>query len=158
MKNKIARVVVFVAACELVGGIGALFTAPSIGGWYAGLNKAGLNPPGWVFGPVWTILFALMGVAAALVWAKGIKNKAVVLALKFFVFQLALNALWSILFFGLHAPSLALLDIVVLWLAIILTTWRFWKICRPAGRLMLPYLLWVSFAIYLNYSVVVLNR
>lgn len=157
MKNKIVRAVLFVLACELVGGIGALVTTPSIGAWYAGLIKAPLNPPGWVFGPVWTILFALMGVAASLIWEKGIKNKAVSLALKFFIFQLALNALWSILFFGLHRPLLALLDIIVLLAAIAWTTWRFWKISRPAGSLMLSYLLWVSFAIYLNYSVVVLN-
>ncbi len=150
MKKTIIQIIIAIAACELAGAVGAIFTAPAIGGWYAGLQKAALNPPSWVFAPVWTILFALMGVATFLVWRK--KGSLLI-----FVAQFALNILWSILFFGLHAPWLALIDIVALWLAIGFTVLSFRKVSPAAAWLMVPYLLWVTFASYLNYSVAVLN-
>ena len=121
------------------------------GEWYSGLIKPALTPPGWVFGPVWTLLYAIMAVAAWLVWCRhGLANAIGPLGL--FLGQLVLNALWSYLFFGLQHPGLALLDIVVLWLVILATVKAFWRSHRPAGLLLLPYLFWVSFATYLNFQ------
>ncbi len=156
MKNKIFGGLVAVAICELVGVAGAVFTTPAIATWYAGLTKAPLNPPNWLFGPVWATLFALMGVAAYLVWARR-KEKPAVWALAFFALQLVLNFLWSYLFFGLHAPAFAAIEIVALWLSILWTIFEFAKISRPAAAFLAPYLLWVAFAVYLNYAVVILN-
>ncbi len=147
-----------VVICELAGSIGSLFTMPSIPGWYTGLNKSPLNPPSWVFGPVWTTLFALMGLAAYLVWRTGWSQPVVKTALILFVAQLALNVLWSVLFFGMHNPGLAFIEIFVLLASMIVTTAYFFRVSNLAGILMLPYILWVSFASYLNYSVWALNR
>lgn len=168
--NNFFKLVVAIVVSEMAGVIGAFFTTPSIAGWYAGIVKPVLNPPAWVFGPVWTTLFALMGIAAFLVWKKGLDRKDVKIALGIFAGQLVLNTLWSIIFFGLHSPGGALVEIVFLWLAILATIIAFAKISPPSssiwttaghGRLaawlLLPYILWVSFAGYLNYSIWVLN-
>jgi benzodiazapine receptor len=121
------------------------------GDWYGGLVKPGLTPPGWVFGLVWTLLYAMMAVAAWLVWRRHGLTDAIA-PLGFFLGQLALNALWSYVFFGLQHPGLALVDIVGLWLAILATLIAFRRFYPPAGLLLLPYLLWVSFATYLNFQ------
>lgn len=151
---------IFVAVliCELAGIVGSLFTAPSIPGWYAGLTKPPFNPPGWVFAPVWTILYALMGIAAWLVYDKGVRRADVKRALFVFVAQLILNVLWSIMFFGAHQILGAVVIIVALWILILGTILRFHKISRPAAYLLVPYLLWVGFATVLNVSLYVLNR
>ena len=121
--------------------------------------KPNFNPPNWIFGPVWSLLFMFMGVAAGLVWSKIDNNQVVVKkALLFFVIQLALNVLWSYLFFGLHNPLLALIEIVVLWLMIYETYNQFSKIEKIAGYLFIPYLAWVGFAAILNASIYLLNR
>ncbi|MDZ4243482.1 MAG: TspO/MBR family protein [Candidatus Doudnabacteria bacterium] len=144
------------------GAIGSVFTAPSIAGWYAGLVRPALNPPAWVFGPVWTTLFALMGVSAWLIWKRldsrlrG-NDKRIKIALGIFLGQLVLNTLWSIIFFGLNSPGGALIEIVFLWLAILATIVAFYKISKPAAWLLVPYILWVSFAMYLNYAIWTLN-
>ena len=155
-KNWLA-LVGFVALCEGAGVIGSLFTAPASGGWYAVLAKPNIAPPNWVFAPVWTTLFALMGVAAFLVWRKR-KTVGSKSASGLFVLQLALNVLWSIVFFGLHNPGGALAEIICLWLAIAATIAAFAQISKSAAWLMAPYLAWVSFAAYLNYLLWVLNR
>jgi tryptophan-rich sensory protein len=128
------------------GWIGSRFQP---GEWYAGLTKPALTPPAWVFGPVWTLLYAMMGVAAWMVWKRR-GFVAAARALWLFFLQLGLNALWSYFFFGLKNPGLAFLDIVVLWLVILATIIAFFRQYRPAGQLLLPYLLWVTFAAYLN--------
>jgi len=121
------------------------------GQWYALLAKPALTPPSWVFGPVWTLLYLMMGIAAWLVWREhGLAGALCPLGL--FLGQLALNALWSYLFFGLHRPGLALLDIVALWLGILATLVAFWRAYPAAGLLLLPYFIWVSFAGYLNFQ------
>jgi translocator protein len=125
--------------------------------WYATLTKPALSPPNWIFGPVWMTLYALMGIAVFLVWAKGGDRKDVHVALLVFGIQLILNALWSIIFFGLHSPGWAFADIVILWFAIVWTMTLFYKISKPATWLLVPYILWVSFANYLNYSLWILN-
>jgi benzodiazapine receptor len=156
--KKAARLVLAIVVCELAGLIGALFTTPSIPGWYAGLTKPPFNPPGWVFAPVWTALYALMGLAAWLVYEKGNKRAEVRKALAVFVVQLVLNTLWSIVFFGAHQLFGAVIVIVLLWLMILWTILLFRKISKAAAWLLVPYILWVSFATLLNVSLAVLNR
>ena len=151
------KVVISIFVAELAGIVGAGFTAPSIAGWYASLVKPELNPPAWVFGPVWTTLYALMGIAAFLVWRKGWARRDVKIALGIFVVQLILNTLWSVIFFGLHSAGGALIEIILLWLAILFTIVTFAKISKTCVWLLLPYILWVGFAAYLNYMIWVLN-
>lgn len=148
------------AICILIplsaGWIGSIFTTSSVGSWYLSINKPLFNPPSWVFGPVWTILFILMGISLYLVIKNGItkKNKAAVYA---FGFQMALNILWSILFFGMHSPGAAFIEIIILWLAILVNILLFYKISKKATYLLVPYILWVSFAAVLNFSIWMLN-
>ena len=156
--KKAVGIVVFIAVCELAGVIGALFTTPAIPGWYAGLTKPAFNPPGWVFAPVWTVLYALMGIAAWLVYDKRLKRPDVKNALFVFVAQLVLNVLWSIMFFGAHRILGAFVIIVALWILILGTMLRFHKISRPAAYLLIPYFIWVGFATVLNASLYILNR
>lgn len=151
------KLIAAVAVSELAGIAGSVFTAPSIAGWYAGIVKPAINPPPWVFAPVWTALFALMGIAAFLVWRSGWERKDVKIALGIFLGQLILNTLWSIIFFGLQSPGGAFFEIVILWLAILATMLAFAKISKRAAWLLAPYILWVSFAAYLNYAIWVLN-
>lgn len=128
----------------------------STGGWYAGLAKPAWNPPSWVFGPVWTVLYALMAIAAWRVWRYGGWAKQKV-ALSLFVVQWALNALWTPLFFGLHRPDWALAEILVLLLAILATVRASWRVDRIAGALLIPYAAWVAFATVLNWTIWRLN-
>jgi tryptophan-rich sensory protein len=151
------KFVIAVVACELAGAIGSIFSISAIPTWYATLAKPALNPPGWIFGPVWTTLYLLMGVAAFLVWRKGWERKDIKIVLSIFGGQLVLNALWSIIFFGLHSPAWAFVDIIAMWIVIVATIATFAKISRSAAWLLAPYILWVSFALYLNYAIWRLN-
>lgn len=146
------KLAIMVVVCELAGIAGATFTAPAITSWYAGLAKSALTPPSWVFAPAWTTLYFLMGVSAYLIWRKG-----EVRALYVFWAQLAVNVLWSYFFFGMHNPLLALIEIVLLWALILWTIAVFAKISRSAAYVLIPYIVWVSFAAYLNYSIWMLN-
>lgn len=132
-------------------------TSSSVDTWYVTLQKPGFTPPGWLFAPVWTALYVLMGVAAGLVNADAAAGTAKKPALQLFALQLGLNGLWSVLFFGLRNPTLALAEIIVLWLAIAFTLVRFYRIQSTAAYLLLPYLLWVSFAGLLNGAIALLN-
>jgi translocator protein len=150
-------------ALGLVGWIVISFAAAWIGSrfmpgaWYESLAKPSWNPPNAIFGPVWSVLYVLMGVAAWLVWRKaGFSGASTALVL--FIVQLALNALWSYLFFGLHRPDIAFFDIVALWVVILVVTVLFWRVDRIAGGLMVPYVVWVTFASYLNFVLWRLNR
>ncbi|MEM7813841.1 MAG: TspO/MBR family protein [Candidatus Aenigmatarchaeota archaeon] len=143
--------------CIAVGSLGSVFTAPAIGEWYPSLAKPAWTPPDWVFGPVWTTLFILMGIALYLVWGKGLKAKGVKPALEMFCAQFALNVLWSFLFFGLRSPLYGLAGIIFLWIAIAATIWRFYLVSKPAAYAMIPYIAWVTIAAALNYSVFALN-
>ena len=157
--NKITKILVMVATCLIVGYFSGLVTRSSIATWYPTLVKPIFNPPNWIFAPVWSMLYIMMGVAAGLIWYRMEQEKEVVKnALTFFGFQLALNALWSFLFFGLKNPMLAGLEIIILWLMIYETYLKFTKINKIGGYLMIPYLLWVSFASVLNASIWWLNR
>jgi translocator protein len=143
---------VWVVLPLLAGAFGSMFQP---GEWYASLEKPSWNPPSWVFGPVWTTLYILMGVAAWLVWDR--YRGAATLALAVFVVQLIFNALWSYLFFGLQSPALAFAGIVILWVLIVATIVLFWRARTVAGVLLLPYLAWVSFAAVLNFTLWQLN-
>ncbi len=141
----------------LAGFIGSVFTTPNIPTWYASLNKPILNPPNWIFGPVWTILYILMGISAFLIWNYGLSKRDVKKALTIFIFQLFLNSIWSIFFFGFQSPLLAFFVIVILFLLILLMIFSFYKISKTAGMILLPYLFWVGFASYLNLAILILN-
>ena len=144
------KLALYIIGCELVGVFGAFFTVNAISTWYITLNRPFFSPPNWLFGPVWTGLYALMGVAAYLAR----KDKV---GMRLFRWQVGFNFTWSVVFFGLHSPLLGLVDIgVLLWL-IGRTTKRFYKTNKTAGYLMLPYLAWVAFATLLNLSIVILN-
>ncbi|MDE1873520.1 MAG: tryptophan-rich sensory protein [Candidatus Micrarchaeota archaeon] len=149
--------IVAVAKVEIIGNIGTIFALPAIGAWYSTLIKPAFTPPAWAFGPAWLILFALMGVSLYLVWEKGTGKKRVRRALYAFGVQMALNVLWSILFFGLRSPLLGLIDILLLLVAIVFTALEFYRVDRAAAYLLIPYLLWVAFATLLNISVWLLN-
>jgi len=155
--NNFFKLVIAIVISELAGIVGSVFTVSAIPTWYATLQKPSFSPPNWIFGPAWTTLYFLMGIAAFLVWKKGLERKDVKIALGVFGGQLVLNALWSIIFFGLHNPFWAFIEIIVLWLAILATMFAFYKISRPAAYLLLPYILWVSFAAVLNFSIMILN-
>lgn len=150
MPKSISKLIFSIGICLGAGILGSVFTFSSIPTWYATLNKPSFSPPNWIFAPVWTILYILMGISLYRVWT----NKKVPTV---FWVQLILNALWSIIFFGMRNPTLALVDIVVLWIAIVLTIKAFSKIDKLAGQLLIPYLAWVSFASILNLSIVLLN-
>jgi translocator protein len=157
--NRYSKILVCVATCLAIGFLSGQVTKDAILTWYPTIEKPIFNPPNWVFAPVWSLLFMMMGVAAGLVWTKLEGSKEVVRkALIFFAIQLALNSLWSYLFFGLHNPFLALIEIVLLWLLIYETYNQFVKINKIAGYLLIPYLLWVGFATILNANIWWLNR
>jgi benzodiazapine receptor len=155
--NNLGKLALCIVICELAGIIGSVFTISTIPTWYAGVVKPALNPPSWVFGPVWTLLYALMGIAAFLIWKRGWQRKEVKTALGIFGAQLLANAIWSILFFGARNPFYALIDILILWILIAVTIVAFYRIVKPAAYLLVPYICWVSFATYLNYMIYVLN-
>lgn len=147
-----------VLICEGVGILGSIFTIPAITTWYQTLNKPFFSPPNYVFGPVWTILYTLMGVSIFLVLEKKIKVKERNSLIYLFSLQLLLNFLWSVIFFYFHLPLLSFLEILILWGSILLLILRFWKYSKPASYLLVLYLLWVSFAAILNASIVILNK
>jgi Tryptophan-rich sensory protein (mitochondrial benzodiazepine receptor homolog) len=146
-----------VILCLLIGAAGSVFTITGPGSWYALLIKPSFNPPNWIFGPVWTTLYILMGISLYLVlreWKKGVDIR---IAGGLFTVQLFLNFIWSYMFFGLQSPSSAFIVIVLLWVAILATIITFFRINRISAYLLVPYILWVSFASILNYSIMVLN-
>jgi len=148
------RLIVSIAVCLGAAGLGSLLTTPALRPWYADLSKPTWTPPNWLFGPVWTLLFIAMAIAAWLVWQKiGLKSAP----MQLFLLQLLFNVAWSALFFGLRSPGLAFAEIVLLWLAILATSIQFWKAVPVAGWLLLPYLMWVAYAAALNFPIWRLN-
>jgi len=151
-----AKLVFCLFACFSAGLFGSIFTH-DLSGWYQNLNKPFFTPPNWLFGPVWTTLYILIGISAFLIWKKGLENHPVKIALAFFVAQLVLNALWTPLFFGLKSPFIALVEIVILWIIILLTIIKFTKLSMLAALMLVPYILWVSYAAVLNAAIYLLN-
>lgn len=148
---------VSILVSQLAGIVGSVFTASQIEDWYLYLAKPSFNPPNWLFGPVWIILYTLMGISLYLIWSKGYKNKNIKYGVNVFFVHLFINSLWSIVFFGLHQLGAALVIIIGLWLMIIYLISLFWKIEKTAAYLLIPYLLWVTFASFLNFSIWQLN-
>ena len=157
--HRLGALALFILACESAGILGSIYTVQSIPTWYAALTKPPFAPPNWLFAPVWTLLYAMMGIAAFFIWEKkqGPQKKRVSAALNMFGIQLLLNALWSVMFFGLRSPLFGLLIILLMLLTIALTMWRFYFIDRRAFWLMVPYILWVGFATLLNFYIFALN-
>jgi len=153
----IVKLVVSIIACQCAGFIGSLATTPNIPTWYAALEKPFFTPPSWLFAPAWITLYLLMAIAAFLIWRKGLGEEGVKCALIVFLVQLVLNSLWSVVFFGLQSPLYGMVVIIALWIAILLTIIKFFRLSTAAGWLMIPYILWVSFASALNISIWVLN-
>ncbi len=149
------KVIICVAICLGLGIASGFSTASSIGGWYQTIQKPSWNPPNWIFGPVWTVLYILMGIAAALVWHSRSPDKKT--ALIIFTVQFILNLLWSYIFFGMHNLPLALIEIILLAVFIAVTLHWFLKVNRTAALLLLPYLMWVSFASTLTFTIFILN-
>ena len=150
------KIIISILIAQSAGFVGSIFTSSSVNTWYTTVTKPSFNPPSWIFGPVWTTLYTLMGIASYIVW----KQRQLVNttpALTIYGIQLGLNALWSILFFGLQNPGLAFAEIIILLIFIIINTIMFWKINKWAGILMIPYILWVAFASFLNYNIWQLN-
>lgn len=157
--NKFTKISILVVTCLGIGYLSSIVTKSSVDTWYPTIIKPSFNPPNWAFPIAWTTLFVFMGIAGGLVWDKiKIKPDEVKKALVFFAIQLALNALWSFLFFGLRNPMLAMIEIVLLWLMIYETFVKFNRIDKISGYLFVPYLLWVSFAAVLNVSIWWLNQ
>lgn len=157
-KADAVALIFFILLCEAVGIAGSFFTVSAIPDWYSVLAKPDFAPPNWIFGPVWTTLYAMMGGAAYLVWKRlSVQKKAVERGLKLFWIQLSLNALWSPIFFGANDLALSVAVIVLLWLSIVGTMVLFARVSKIAVWLLVPYLAWVSFATYLNYSIWQLN-
>jgi len=153
----IVKIIISIVICQFAGIIGSIFTRASIPTWYATLTKPVFAPPNWLFAPVWTALYLLMGVSAYLIWRKGLSVPQVKTALTIFAAQLILNAIWSPVFFGLRSPLAGFIVIVLLWITILSTILTFFKISKIAGLLLIPYILWVSLATILNFSILILN-
>ncbi len=156
-KRTYLRIGISVAVCLLIGALSGFATQSSVNTWYPDLAKPAFTPPNWLFAPVWTMLYIMMGIAAGLVWARGLHHSWVKTALYYFGFQLLVNASWSLVFFGLQNPQVALGVIVGLLVLIALTIRSFRVVSKPAAWLMVPYLLWVLFASLLNLRIVQLN-
>lgn len=152
------RLIFAIVLCEAAGIIGSVFTFSAIPTWYASLIKPSFNPPSWVFGPVWTILYLLMGISLYLIISKGLKKKEIKAAVNLFVWQLIANCAWSIIFFGMKNVQLALIEIIVLLVLVFTTIQKFYMINRVAAYLLVPYFLWGNFATLLTYSIWILNK
>lgn len=179
-KINFIKLLTSIIVCELAGIAGSFFTMPEITSWYMKVNKPSFNPPNWIFGPVWTLLFVLMGISLYLVWFKKAEPSKTIFAKKikawnkysekfyngswrriniYLIFwtQLILNILWSFIFFGMHSPSVAFFEVIMLWFAILFTIINFYRVSKAAAYIMIPYILWVSFASILNFYIWILN-
>lgn len=154
--RNILGLTVALTACYGAAAMGGIFSAQGVGDWYQALAKPSWTPPAWIFGPVWTVLYGMMAMAAWLIW-KRCDQKIGTVPISLFLFQLALNAIWSPLFFGLHRVDIALIDIVLLWVVVAATVWVFLRRDLTAGLLLIPYLLWITFATGLNFAIWRLN-
>ena len=156
MKSVYAKIILCVIICTSLGFLSGLSTADSITNWFQFVKKPSWNPPNWLFAPVWTLLYILMGISVALIWHSNSNNKKKAIGL--FIIQFTLNLCWSIIFFNQHMPGLAFVEIIVMLIFIILTTVSFYKINKTAAYLLLPYICWVSFATVLNGTIWFLNK
>lgn len=145
--------IIAIVICQLAGVIGSFFTVSSVKTWYLTLAKPSFQPPSWLFSPVWITLFVLMGISLYLILLKKNNRQAII----WFSSQLVLNILWSVIFFGMQQPTYAFIEIIVLWIAILVTIIKCYKLSKSAAYLMMPYILWVTFAAVLNFAIAYLN-
>ncbi|MBI5680123.1 MAG: tryptophan-rich sensory protein [Methanobacterium sp.] len=156
-RNDIIKLVVAILIPLIIGFIGSIATLGAIPTFFAALAKPAWAPPNWAFGPIWTTLYILMGIALFLIWRKGLERKDVKIAIGIFGLQIILNLLWSLIFFGTQNILGGLIEIVFLWIAVLVNIILFYKISKVAGILLLPYIIWITIASYLNYTIYVLN-
>ena len=156
--SNIVKGIVAIAIPLLVGGASGFFTITGVDSWYQTINKPSWNPPNWVFGPVWTTLYIMMGIALFLVWKEDTSEELKKIAIALFSVQLILNFFWSFIFFNLQQPGWALVEIIAMWFFILLTIFAFVQVNKTAAWLLVPYISWVSFATILNYTIWQLNR
>jgi benzodiazapine receptor len=156
-RSDIGKLVGSIVACEGAGLIGSIFTTPAISTWYVALEKPAFTPPNWVFAPVWASLYALMGVAVFLVWRQGLDQPSVKPAFALFWVQLVISLMWSVVFFGWHSILGGAVLIISLWVLVLITMIKFFKLSKVAGGLLVPYLAWLSIASALNVWVLILN-
>ncbi len=158
MKIKsLIHLILCIVFCQVAGGLGALLTTPEINGWYATIQKPSFNPPNWIFGPVWTTLFTLMGVSLWLILKSDASNPGRKIAFIWFTIQLTLNVMWSFLFFKLHSPLAGLVEIVLLWASILFLILRTYPLSKTGALINIPYLIWVPFVSLLNFWLWKLN-
>lgn len=158
MSDNIKKLIIAIILCQLAGVIGGLFTSHTIPTWYQTIKKPVFNPPNWIFGPVWTLLYLAMGISLYLIWKSDGPGNAKTMAMTVFFIQLGLNILWSFLFFFLKNPLAGFIEIIVLWIFILITILLFYPLSKLGSLLMIPYILWVSFAAVLNYFLWHLNK
>lgn len=156
--SNIVKGIIAIAIPLLVGGASGFFTVTGVESWYQTIQKPSWNPPNWVFGPVWTTLYIMMGIAFFLVWKEDTSEELKKIAIALFAVQLILNFFWSFIFFNLQQPGWALVEIIAMWFFILLTIFAFAQVNKTAAWLLVPYISWVSFATILNYSIWQLNR
>lgn len=155
--REIPKLIVSILIVFFAGAVGTVFTLKEITGWYAYLPKPSWTPPNWAFGPIWNILYVLMGISLFLIWREGLHRKDVQVAIGVFAVQLIINVVWSLVFFGTHNIFGGLVLVLLLWVAILVNIIVFYRISKPAGLILIPYIVWVSIASYLNYSVLILT-
>lgn len=156
-KSRLLELIIAVVLCVFLGGLGGFFTDTGPGSWYESIEKPSFNPPGWIFAPMWTFLFVLMGISLFLIWECGIARRDVQVAIVVFGVQFLFNILWSFLFFGLASPFLGLVDIIILDIMIVLAIVLFHRVRKMAAYLLIPYLAWVCFATILTFMIYHLN-
>ena len=153
----IPKLIISIIIVFLAGAVGTVYTLPQITTWYAALTKPSWTPPNWTFGPIWSTLYVLMGISLFLVWRESLERKDVKIAILVFAVQLTINIIWSLVFFGGHNIFGGLVLVIILWIAILANIIVFYRVSKAAGLILIPYLIWVSIASYLNYSVFLLN-
>jgi tryptophan-rich sensory protein len=156
--NNTLKLIISIIIPLAIGALSSYFTIPGVNSWYQTINKPSWNPPNWIFAPVWTTLYVLMGIALYLVWKSGNASAAKTIAVSFFIIQLGLNFFWSVIFFYQQQAGWALAEIILLWLFILFTTLSFANINKTAPWLLVPYITWVTFAMILNYTIWQLNK
>ena len=156
-KRDLPKLILSIFVCQGAGVLGSVFTRSSVFTWYPTLAKPWFAPPGWFITAVWLLLFTLMGLSLFLVWREGLMRPEAKTAIYVFAAQLGVNILWSAAFFGMQSPLAGLIVIALLWILILLTIIKFWPVSKDAAILLVPYIIWVSVAAYLNYSILMLN-
>jgi translocator protein len=155
--REIPKLIISIVIVFLAAAVGTVYTLKEITTWYVSLTKPSFTPPNWAFGPIWSTLYVLMGIALFLVWREGLDRKDVRIAILVFAVQLVLNVAWSLVFFATHNIFGGLVLIILLWISILVNIIVFYRVSKPAGLILIPYIIWVSIASYLNYSVYILN-